>query len=51
MSTPNQQNLVQKNGDYAQNFKLGDLSAAPAKQYAICMLNTPLLESLKSGFL
>ena len=35
MSTANQKNLVEKNSEYAENFKLGDLGPAPAKHYTI----------------
>ena len=42
MSTPVQKNLIEKNNEYAQHFKLGDLAAPPAKQYAVCTLTPPI---------
>lgn len=35
MATSVQQNLVQKNQEYASNFKEGDLALPPAKKYAV----------------
>ncbi|KAL8970960.1 MAG: hypothetical protein Q9183_001277 [Haloplaca sp. 2 TL-2023] len=35
MATPVQENLVQKNQDYASSFKGGDLKAPPSKKYAV----------------
>ena len=35
MATQIQQNLEQKNAEYASNFKQGDLALPPAKKYAV----------------
>lgn len=37
MATPIQENLVQKNKEYASSFKDGDLALPPAKKYAVGM--------------
>ena len=35
MATPIQQNLVEKNKEYADKFTQGDLALPPAKKYAV----------------
>jgi carbonic anhydrase len=41
MTTPVQQNLVEKNAQYASSFTQGDLALPPAKKYLVGTLHNP----------
>lgn len=50
MATSVQKNLVQKNNDYASNFKEGDLALPPAKKYAVGQSSSNTSELVRPSF-